>query len=515
MAQVNKIDSNITGLAYIEEDTIGSDTTIPPWRSLEPNSYSDFGGELTTVSPNPISPSRQRKKGILTDLDATCAFNHNLTSENLKNLLQGFMFADIRRKPNVFVDEVVTSGSGFDEYRVTNTAGFRPGNLIKGFGFGIPANNEDRRIMIVMANTGIRVVDGVLRNEDPPPNTAYIQVIGHQANLADIRVDTTQPLPRLISTNLDFRNLGLIPGQWICIGGDGASSRFNELANNGFKRIRSIGEHEVVIDKSVETMVTANSVAVAGKSISIYYGDVLRNETGIDIKRRSYHFERTLGASDSARSTEIQSEIIKGAVANELTLNIPTADIVNMDLGFIGIDHIQRSGGLGPLRITVESPEAADIFNTSSDFSRLKMSSVSDTEENPDALFVFITEASITINNNLTSNKAVTHLGAFDITAGTFQVGGSVTAYFSDVASIAAVRQNSNISLDMILVKGNQGIAIDLPLVSLGDGRLNVEQDQPITLPLTMEAASGEDISLGLDHTLLFTFFKYLPNVAE
>lgn len=514
MAQVNKIDSNITGLAYIEEDTIGSDIIIPPWRSLEPNSYSDFGGELTTVSPNPINPSRQRKKGILTDLDATCAFNHNLTSENLKDLLQGFMFADIRRKPNAFIDEVVVPQTGNREYRTTDITGFQAGQLIKGFGFTNPQNNQTRRIISV-SNTGLNMGSATIIAEDPPADTAYVQVVGYQGIQGQIQVDITQLLPRLTSATLDFRDLSLIPGEWIYVGGDISSMSFNELANNGFKRIRSIAQREIVIDKSAQTMVAANATNTSSKSISIYYGDVLRNETGIDIKRRSYHFERTLGASDSARFTEIQSEIIKGAVANELTLNIPTADIVNMDLGFIGIDHIQRSGGLGPLRITVESPEAADIFNTSSDFSRLKMSSVSDTEENPDALFVFITEASITINNNLTSNKAVTHLGAFDITAGTFQVGGSVTAYFSDVASIAAVRQNSNISLDMILVKGNQGIVVDMPLISLGDGRLNVEQDQPITLPLTMEAASGEDISSGLDHTLLFTFFKYLPNVAE
>ena len=50
----------------------------------------------------------------------------------------------------------------------------------------------------------------------------------------------------------------------------------------------------------------------------------------------------------------------------------------------------------------------------------------------------------------------------------------------------------------------------DIPLIALGEGRLNVEQDQPITLPLSMEAAEG-----GAGHTLLFNEFPYLPNAAD
>jgi hypothetical protein len=67
----------------------------------------------------------------------------------------------------------------------------------------------------------------------------------------------------------------------------------------------------------------------------------------------------------------------------------------------------------------------------------------------------------------------------------------------------------------MAMVKNNQGIVIDIPLISLGDGRLNVEQDQPITLPISMDAATAEDIATGMDHTVLLTFFNYLPTSAE
>ena len=101
-------------------------------------------------------------------------------------------------------------------------------------------------------------------------------------------------------------------------------------------------------------------------------------------------------------------------------------------------------------------------------------------------------------------------LGAFDASVGTFEVSATATAYFHDTEAVSAVRSNADVSLDLALAKDNAGYVIDIPLVSLGGGNAKVEQDKPITVDLSADAAEGE-----AGHTLLITEFPYLPSLAQ
>lgn len=503
MVAVNKIDSNTTGLRYAKEvaGEIGVLPGSPVWTPLEPNSYSDFGGSVSMVARNPINPGRQRKKGVITDLDASGGFNMDLTQSNLQDIMQGFMFAALRLKT-----ELVTTAVSGTQYTVASGgAGFAVGSLLFASGFAIPGNNGLKQ---VTASTATTVSCAGLAVETPAATNKIVRV-GVQGTSGDITITNSAGVVTLGSTTLDFTTLGLTPGEWIFIGGDLTAEQFNTAANNGFARVRSVAANSIVLDKTQGTVVTDTGT---GKTIRIYFGRVLKNELDSLIVRQSYQLERTLGAPDTA-SSNVQAEYIVGAVPNEFTLNVTTADKVTVDLSFVGIDsQVVAAGSLKSG--TRPSLTETDAFNTSSDFSRIKMAVYSSTNAAPTALFAFITEMTLTINNNVAPNKAVSRLGAFDVTAGTFEVGGSVTAYFANIDAINAVRNNSNITMDAHMVKNNAGISFDIPLISLGDGRPEVEQDEPITLPLELNAATGASLVNTMDHTLLFVFYDYLPTLA-
>lgn len=587
MATVNKIDSNITELRFAEETSFDTLPGSPVWYPLEPNSYSDFGGSVTLLARNPISADRQRKKGVITDLDASGGFNTDLTQTNLQRLLQGFFFADLRTKgefgptnvtnvdgtneeyeltANALSATVGAGGTGYtdgDTLTVSGVTGTAPtftatvsggvvqsvtlatagaatvvptdpaattggtgtgctlnvtwntedkfyaGDLIWAKDFTNSANNGLKNVIATIDEVHVSVSEDLVDEASP---TGTISRVGYKFGSGDLDVVVSGTFPTITSTTKDFTELGLVPGDWVFVGGDAADVKFANAVNNGFKRVLSIAANVLTLDKSDSTMVAETGT---GLTIQIFCGRVLKNETGTLIKRRSYNLERKLGAPDDANLSQIQSEYLTGAIPSELTLNVNTADKVNADLTFVAADAEQRTASTGVKSGTRPALTEADAFNTSSDVTRIRLAVYDGDDEAPTDLFAFVQEFTVTINNNLSPAKAVGVLGAFEVTAGTFAVGGSMTAYFADVAGVTAVRNNSDITLDFAIVKSNAGIVVDIPLLSLGDGRPNVAQDEPITLPLTNEAATGAKVQSALNHTLLMVFFDYLPDAAE
>lgn len=506
---MNKIDSNVTGLAYAEELTLkvlpGVDGADAVWRGLEPNSYSDLGGEITNVARNPINASRQRQKGTVTDLDASGGFNSDFTQTNMQRLLQGFFFADAREKPSTAPlngsQIVVASINGANGFTAAAGLGvFKVGHLVLASNLGEVANNGIAQVSAVAA--GVVTVTKVLIAEAAPPAAAKFEAVGFQFPATDVSLVATATSIKMVSAATNLTTLGLTPGEWIFIGGDTAGTA---LANNvpGYGRIKSISATTIEFS---ETTFAATSEPGTGKTLRIFFGIVIRNEKEPSlIKRRSYQIERQLGQDDDGT----QAEYLLGAIPNEFTLNVPQADKLNCDLTYVAMDNEFRTGAEDVKegsRIAIPGEEA---YNTSSDIYRLRMNIVDPTEINNASLFGYVTEMTLAINNNVSPSKAVAVLGAFDATAGDFEFSGSVTAYFTTVAAVRAVRNNADVSINIIAASNNAGFAIDAPLVGLGGGRLNVEKDAAIMLPL--EAAGAEN---ALGYTALATFFPYLPNVG-
>lgn len=517
MAAVNKINSNDVDLSFAEEASIKTLPGSPVWYGLQPNTITDFGGNVTKTPREFITSDRQRRKGQTTDLESMGSINHDLVQEGLQRLMQGFFFADFRYKPEtggIGDTGVVTGAGASDEYtRSTgsfSTDGYAVGDLVYVTGMDNAANNGLKTVNTVAALA--LTVDETLTSETSG-GTPKIVTVGHQFAANDLSIDvSTGDLPRVVSAAYTMTDLGLVPGEYIYIGGDTTATQFTNANNSGFARVRSVAATYIELDKTVATM--ANETLALGETVQIFFGRVLKNETGTDIVRRTYQIERTLGAPDSAIPAEIQSEYLTGAVPNEVTFNIPTADLAKLDMSFMALDHEQNTGATGVKSGSRVSATEEEAYNTSSNVPRIKIAAVSNTDAAPTALFAYAEEVAITINNNISPDKAVGVLGGFDATHGMFEVSGTLTAYFSDVTAVQAVRNNSDITLEVHLVRENAGITIDLPLLSLGDGRLTVEKDAAIKLPLTHDAATGASIDSGLDHTALMVFWDYLPDAA-
>lgn len=503
MAQVDKIDSNATGLRYCVETSLGVAGTT--WFPLDPNSYNDFGGNFTKTARTPINNKRSRYKGVLTDLESAGGFNIDMTQSNIQDLFQGFVFDEFVEKGKQEPTAVTAT-----QYTVSDESDFAANDLIFASGFTNSANNGLKTVTSV--SSGAVLCSG-LTAEASPPSGAKIVRVGHQFASGDAEIDASGDLPIISTTTKDLTELALVDGELIYIGGDTAVTEFATAANNGWVRVRNTdGANSVTLDKASGQMVTD---AGGSKTIQMFFGRTLKNQEGTSITRTTYQLERELGAPDDSAPSDTQAEYIVGAVPNEMTMAIDTADKIMVDMGFMGTDYETNDSTEGVKTGTRPTLTTGKAFNTSTHVTRIRMGLTSDTDEYVDALFAYVTEIRLTINNNITMNKAVGTLGAFEATAGTFEVGGNVTAYFQNTDALDALRNNSDVTLDVCVVKENAGFAFDLPLLALDDGRLNVELNQAVTIPLGMMAADGYDVNENLGHTIVMSFFDYLPDAAE
>ncbi len=504
----NKIDSNFTGLRYTQEveGHIGvlpgesGNSGSPEWKVMEPNSYGDFGAQITTVTRTPITAGRQREKGVVTDIDASAGINVDFTQDNFVDLLQGFMFADWTEEKIGGAGEItgVVGGTG-SEYYEADLSSFNifASDLVLAKGFANPQNNG---IKFVVSKQDDKMAIYPAVADETPPATATIQKIGirvHSEN--NVNIDASGDYPALaVHNNYRLDKIGVFPGQWVYIGGDGEGSAFHNANNNGFARVKNVTRSRIEFDKTQNTMTTEMGGSV---HLDIYKGSFIKNENDPSrIKCRSYQFERSLSSAGY--------EYVKGCIGNTFTLNVATADKINADIAFIGTDSETKAFDARKAGTFPNVSTSITAFNTSSDFSRIRNAKTS-TLATP--LFAFITEFSLTVNNNVSPAKAIGTLGAFDMNVGDFVAEGNVTAYFADVAAVQAIRDNAGVTMDFALAKDNAGWVFDIPLLTLGEGRLNVEKDSPITIPVSISGVRDPT----LNTTLQICHFPYLPKMAE
>lgn len=496
-----KQDSNNVGLFVARETTNRVLADPAAFDTREPNSFDDFGGDYKSVARRPFNPSRQRKKGTIVDLDANGGWNEDLTQNNMRSVFDAFCFAAERRKPHA---ENVAAVAASDDYTVASSTGFLVGSIVLGKNFDNAANNGIHVLNGITDATHVSTADALTDEAASPLQS--VEVVGYQFPAADVVATVVGAHYILTSAAINPTTLGLIPGEWVFVGGENATA--NQLAANqvGYARVYSVSATQIVFDQTTFAAAPDDGV---GTTLRIFFGSVIKNEDDPDdIVKYTHTVERTLGRDDDGR----QSEYIDGYVYNELTWNSPLTDKVSIDIKGVGMSHTTRTGAEGPVcedgTNTIAAALSEDAFNTSSNVYRLRMA-VLDGTLNPTGLFARVSEFNAKINNNVSGAKAQGTLGAFDSTAGGFDVDIEATAYFSGVGAIATIRENDDVNFNAIYSKQNAAIIMDIPLIQNGGGRLTVDMDKPIMVPLKSMAAESP-----FGHTILFNFLPYVPTVG-
>jgi hypothetical protein len=580
------ISSNSTGLAYAETicgrlPTIELDGYLPTWRELEPNGFRDFGADIKTTARKPLSASRQNKKGVVTDLDASGGFDSDYTQNNLNRLLQGFFFADVHEKATteptnggvVVVDSAALSGNTYAAAG-GGLSRFRASQLVVVTGFENAANNGLKRVVTV-SDTAI-TVDTVLADETAPdgvvieavgfqlPNAgASIALVGALARLTlaanpvgaagtvtfsgpgsdgdtitvggivytlrtvaddpyEVAIGgtatataaglvasivgnnlTTPAHPRVTASNVagvvtvtakvkgtsgngitlakagtaiavsgatlaggsgfSLLELGLINGEWLFLGGDAVGNKFAN--NTGYARVSTISDTTFLFDK---TTWVPQAEAGTGKDIRVFIGNILVNEKDPEkVVTRYYEFERTLGKDEDG----LQAEYLTRSVPNTLTLNMPVTDKITAEVTYVSGDVETRTGDEGLKDGSKVAALSEDAYNTTSNVVRMRMAVIDPATSRPLPLYAYVTDATLAIDNHLSGIKAIANLGSVDVSVGDFEVKGTVTALFQSVRATRAVRDNADVTFDIICAAGNHGFVYDIPLLSLGGAR--------------------------------------------
>lgn len=505
MALVSGQDSNLTSIRYAFEQTQGVLPVTPDWILTEPNEEPEFGGDVEAMARDPISDDRQSLKGSVVDIKADVAIQQDFTLVSQRALLTAYMFANER---GLLAAATLTTVSGGNTINGTGMGSFVADDLV----FLANAGENTGLHLVTSATSTTVVVASALANGAIPAG-ATLEKVGIQCASADIDVSTTGNFSTYTSTTTNFTmRLSLTPGQSIYVGGDLAAEQFTNAANNGFKRVFSVAAAALVVDKSNLDMVAETGT---GKTIRIFSTCCLRNEQGSSYVQKFLQFERSLGATDDAQPTQIQSEYVIGAMASEFAFDAKPASKITASNKFMGLRPEARTGAVGVKSGNRPALPQVDAFNTASDPRRVRVSLVSTSDEAPDPLWALTESITLNVNNNIKRNLALGTVGAARFSVGKFEVSGSFNAYFRDVAALTAAQNNADVTADFAISGKNVGFAFDLPLITITKARAQVSQDEPIMLPCDYRAHSGQKVNANFDHTLMWTWFSYLPTLAQ
>tara|TARA_R110002167_G_C12707228_1_gene655169 strand:- start:61716 stop:63233 length:1518 start_codon:yes stop_codon:yes gene_type:complete len=498
--------TNNAAIAVAIEASIGTLPATPLWVKLEPNTLGAYGSEITTTPRNPISNTRQQRKGSTTDLDSSVEWEGDLTKHHVLSFIEGFVFA---QRANNTVMERIQAGADYDTLAAVATpeyshdalsAALVAGTLIFARGFDTAGNNGLKEVDAASSVTLTKVTTALTAETPAVTTGARIDVCGFRLTDA-VWTDSTKTLTTAL---VDETTLGLSVGQKIRVGSDLNSFTNGELVG----RIVSIhATNGIVLDK-VENLGLTSTLSGGGDEtatdVDILYGPFIRNTSvdDADFVERSFQFELTYNNLQNPDGMGDEYEYAIGNLCNELTLNLPGQDKGTMSFGFIGTnsDDITTTRK-GNVSNSVEAIQNS-AFNTSSDFARLNLWTTA--EADLGSCFKTLT---LTLGNEVSPEKCLGTLGALFMNTGNFSVSLDAELLFTDSALAQSIKDNATVTFDVLMKNDDGAIALDIPSLTLGGGARSFPVNESIKISVT--GTAFQDATLGT--SIGITEFPYFP----
>lgn len=479
---VNAADSNSTSLSVCREC---EPTALTPWKYLQPNEISSFSAELSTIARDPISLDRMARKGTITGLAASPAF----TSDNYIDLLRYFGDAQLYstwKGQNPFGKlPTATTATG---YTVPTGPTVTSGSLVYAAGWATPANNGLKVVGVGSTATEIKVSGLTV---ETAPASAVLHVVGGQAVLDGVSVDADG---NLNSVTPFFTSLGLYVGQWIHVGGSDPATRFANAENYGLARVSAITATKLTLSQR-EQAYTADPGT--GKTIHLYLGSFVRN-----VPVDSGDFQRVRHTLEARYNTSpVLYEYARDAYCNTMALGFPLEDKATLEFGMVAKD-IEAPVTTRKLGSGWTDMVQSEAFNTAADFMRLRVAGID--EMGYDTYFK---DSTVTIDNGVTPEVVLGNLGAAFINLGNLAVTIETETVMVNGAVLAAVRNNTSVSLAMGLRNNDGGFVVDVPSMTMGDGTKSLARNEKVKVAISCTAF--KDPVLG--YAVGISLFGYLP----
>lgn len=516
---MGRVSTNTVGLAYAAETSLGEAGT--DWAQLEPNDISAFGATITKVARNPISTRRDRRKGVVTDLDSSVEFESDLTISAFTDFAEAFCFATAK---NVEADFSPTAAETTgDSYTVPSMSAATAAlinfstdefaTLVYARGFSSAANNGLKQVDTDASatDTAVAVVENLV--DETPTGNAEVQLAG--VRLLDAATDIVVAYSGTTLTiteqggisGFDWSDFGIQVGQLVHVGGvtsGGAVQNALEdsTANDtyGYARVTAISTTVLTLDKVDASLQVASPTSPA--TLDLLFGKFIRNVAvdNSDYLERSFTVEAAYPNLGSGGATEY--EYAKGNYVNTIGLSMPLTDKATMSVAMIGTDTdtptTSRKSGAST---AVEANQTA-AFGTSSDIARLRL-----TELDEDGLSTCFKSLTLNINNNVSAEKCLGSLGASFINTGNFEIDVETQLIFENSTIISAIKNNETLTLDWSVKNDDGAVAFDIPALTLDGGDREFPENESVLINTTAQAF--RDSTLG--YSIGISLFPVIP----